>query len=108
MAVTAITSLDHFREVSEGSTPALIGFWAAWNEPWRRMDPSFESVSNEEGSAKVAFCTVNLDDHQDIAQEAGTQVIPTLLLHKDGTRTDGVNGAHPDHLKRLVEEGSSL
>lgn len=108
MSVAPIKSLEQFREAVSDSTPTLVAFWMVWNEPWRTMTPSFESMSNEAENSGIAFRTVDLGDHQDVAEEAGIKVIPTFMLYKDGAQIDGVNGALPDHVKKLCQQANEL
>lgn len=108
MSATPITSLDQFHEVVSGSQPTLVAFWMVWNEPWRKMDPSFESMSKDAENSAVAFYTVDIGERQDIVEEAGIKVIPTFMLYKHGVQIDGVNGALPDHVKKLVQQGKDL
>ncbi|MDH6189778.1 thioredoxin 1 [Streptomyces sp. CZ24] len=108
MSATPVKSLEQFHEVISGSTPTLVAFWMVWNEPWRKMTPSFESISKEAEYSGINFRTVNLDEGQDIVEEAGIKVIPTFMLYKDGVQIDGVNGALPDHVKKLAQQANEL
>ncbi|WP_433403820.1 thioredoxin family protein [Streptomyces sp. CA-146814] len=108
MSATPITSVEQFHEVISGSQPALVAFWMVWNEPWRKMNPSFETMSKDAENSAVAFHTVEIGDHQDITEEAGITVIPTFMLYKDGVQIDGFQGAMPDNVKKLIQQGKEL
>lgn len=61
----------------------LVDFWAPWCVYCRRIAPALEKLAQEqEGNLVVG--KVNIDDHPLLAQQEGIEVIPTLLLYKDG------------------------
>lgn len=61
----------------------LVDFWAPWCVYCRRIAPALEKLAQEqEGNLIVG--KINIDDHPQLAQQEGIEVIPTLLLYKDG------------------------
>ena len=46
--------------------------------------PIFEAASNEPENANIAFVKVDIDANQDLAQAAGIQAVPTLMIAKQG------------------------
>ena len=46
--------------------------------------PDFEAASNEPENANIAFVKVDIDANQDLAQAAGIQAVPTLMIAKQG------------------------
>lgn len=52
--------------------------------PVPRVRPDFEAASNEPENANIAFVKVDIDANQDLAQAAGIQAVPTLMIAKQG------------------------
>lgn len=73
----------NFNDVMESDVPVLLDFWAVWCGPCRMVAPELEKVANQlEGKVKVG--KINVDEEMEIAQEFGIEVIPTLVLIKNG------------------------
>ena len=77
MATTAITSADFEKTITDNE----IVFWCG---PCRAFGPIFEAASNEPENANIAFVKVDIDANQDLAQAAGIQAVPTLMIAKQG------------------------
>ena len=56
----------------------------SWCGPCRAFGPIFEAASNEPENANIAFVKVDIDANQDLAQAAGIQAVPTLMIAKQG------------------------
>ena len=69
MATTAITSADFEKTITDNEI--VFG-------------PIFEAASNEPENANIAFVKVDIDANQDLAQAAGIQAVPTLMIAKQG------------------------
>ena len=66
--------------ISGGIT--LVDFWATWCGPCRMLSPIVDEVAEETDSVKV--CKVNVDEEAQLASMFGIEVIPTLIVIKDG------------------------
>jgi len=83
MKEITLTSANFESEVLNSSVPVLVDFWATWCGPCRMLAPTIESLAEEsDGSYKVG--KINIDDELNIALKYKIEVIPTLLLFKDG------------------------
>lgn len=78
-----ITKENFESEVIKSDLPVLVDFWATWCGPCRMIAPAVESVSTEYAD-KIKVGKVNVDEQMEIAVKYNIEVIPTLLLFKDG------------------------
>ena len=83
MATTAITSADFEKTITDNEL-VLVDFWATWCGPCRALGPIFEAAPHEPDNANIAFVKVDIDANQDLAQAAGIQAVPTLMIAKQG------------------------
>lgn len=82
--------VDSFKsEVLEGTGVVLVDFWASWCGPCKMLGPILDELS-QEVTAKIA--KVNVDDYPNIAADYGIRSIPTMIVFKDGEKTDQLIG----------------
>jgi thioredoxin 1 len=63
----------------EGSTPAIIDFYADWCGPCRQLSPLVEAVAKEY-SGKIIVYKVDTDKEKILSQSLGISALPTLLF----------------------------
>lgn len=66
-----------------GSQPVLVEFWAPWCVYCRRIAPALEKIA-EQYADTLTVGQVNIDDEPLIANREQIEVIPTLILYRDG------------------------
>jgi thioredoxin 1 len=89
------------------SKPVLIDFYADWCGPCKRQSPMIEELKQRMGD-KVEIKKLNVDDHMAEADRYGIQVVPTLIIEKDGRVVQMLEGLTSSQtleaiLKPLVE-----
>ena len=71
--------------------------------------PTFESLATKYSKPKkIAFCKVDVDAHQDVAQQYGVSAMPTFLILRNGAVIDTIRGANPPALSAAVEKAVKL
>lgn len=71
---------EDFNELKKEGT-VLVDMFATWCGPCRMLSPIVDEVAKEEN---LNVIKVDVDQHEELAQEYGVMSIPTLLLFKDG------------------------
>lgn len=74
--------LKEFNELIKEGT-VLVDFYADWCGPCKMLGPVLEEIdTNNETTAQIV--KVDVDVAREIAMQYGIQVIPTLILFKNG------------------------
>lgn len=83
MAITKLT-IDNFKaNVLEGDKPALVEFSAPWCTYCRRIGPAMKKVA-EQYADTMLIGEINIDEQEALTEEYKVEVIPTLMIFKDG------------------------
>ena len=74
---------EQFRQMTREDKPLLVDFWAPWCGYCRRIGPAFDKVA-EEWAGRLTAAKLNIDEAEALAEEEGVEVIPTLILYRNG------------------------
>ena len=71
-----------YEELILGDKPVLVDFWAPWCTYCRRINPALDKIADSREDVLVV--KVNIDEEPELAQQERIEVIPTLVVYKEG------------------------
>ena len=72
-----------FAALIREETPVLVDFWAPWCTYCRRIGPAYDKIAQQYTDTLTA-ARVNIDAEPELARQEQIEVIPTLVLYRDG------------------------
>ncbi len=94
---------EEFEKLLTAQKAVLVDYWAPWCSYCRRLAPAYERIAEDHGELEVV--KINIDDEPGLAQAQNIDVIPTLILYRDGKALGSV--VAPDSvaaMERFIEE----
>jgi len=88
MAAIDINKIQ-YQEMLQGDKPVLVEFWAPWCVYCRRLGPAYDRIANEYAD-KINVVKLNIDAEAELAEAEQIEIIPTLVLYKDGKAIDSL------------------
>lgn len=96
MGAPIVSDATFEQEVLKSSEPVLVDFFAEWCGPCKAMAPALDAVAAEL-KGKVKVVKLDVDQNPSATTNYGVQVMPTLLLFKDGK-------VHASHRGAIVQK----
>lgn len=94
---------DNFKtEVLESEKVTLVDFFATWCGPCQMLAPVLEKISNSRADFDIA--KIDIDQLPDLAVEYGVEVVPTMVIFKNGKVMNKFEGFKSE--SEIVEEVS--
>ena len=80
---------EQFRTLIRQDKPALVVFQAPWCGYCRKIEAAYDRIAGSWADA-LTVATVNIDDHPELTQLLEIEVVPTLILYRDGRELDSI------------------
>ena len=74
---------QEFEEMMQQDKPLLVDFWAPWCSYCRRIGPAYDKIAQQYGE-QIHVTKINIDDEGMLARSENIEVIPTLVLYRNG------------------------
>ncbi|MCU4744127.1 thioredoxin family protein [Halobacteria archaeon AArc-m2/3/4] len=101
----AIEGQAHLDEVVGEHDVVLVDCYADWCGPCQMLEPTIEALAAE---TDAAVAKVDVDAHQQLAQQLGARGVPTLVLYASGEPVERMVGARPrEQLEGLIDQHST-
>ena len=100
MAITEMNSALFQKEIVEAGKPALVEFYAPWCVYCRRIAPAYEKIAQQFGD-EINVVKVNIDEAGSLARREQIEVIPTLVVYKEGFEMGSI--VAPESKARIEE-----
>ncbi len=72
-----------FQDMMDRKETVLVDFWAPWCTYCRRISAAYDKIA-EQNADKLVVAKVNIDEEPQLANQEHIEVIPTLVLYRDG------------------------
>jgi len=78
---------QRFQELLQEGKSFVIDYWAPWCGYCRRIAPAYDRIAQQYGD-RIVVAKVNIDEEPELAKKEQIEVIPTLVLYKEGKAVD--------------------
>ncbi len=80
---------SQFQELMKDGKTILVDFWAPWCGYCRRIAPAYDKIS-QQYSDRLTAVKINIDEEAALADAEKIEVIPTLILYRDGKAVSSI------------------
>ena len=87
-----VNSENFDKEVINSNNVTLVDFYATWCGLCQKLAPVLEKIATSRADFDIA--KVDVDEAQDIAYKYEIEVVPTMLIFKEGKVVKKVEGFH--------------
>lgn len=98
---------EDFNSIISSNEIVFVDFWAKWCGPCRAFGPIYEKVSDNH--PEITFIKIDIDENQQIAEEAGIHSIPTIKVIKNRLEIwDHKGSISENDLEMVVNEAKKV
>lgn len=98
--VKSIKTEEAFREILK-EPQVIVKFTADWCKPCKEVQPEVHKLA-QKYKKSASFCTIDVDELDEISQEYNVAMMPTFLVFKHGKVSDTMTGI--DLLEEFVDK----
>jgi thioredoxin 1 len=100
--IPSVSEATFDEEVLRSRIPVLVDFYADWCGPCRQLAPVLGEMAREIDTAKIV--KVNVDESPNLADRYRIDVVPTLIVFRDGQVVAKQTGSvGKDRLKAMLD-----
>ena len=85
-----LNSKEFEQEVLNSNKAILVDFFATWCGPCQMLSPVLEKISTSRADFDIA--KVDIDQSADLASKYQIEIVPTMLVFKNGNVVDRMEG----------------
>ena len=100
--INHLTKTEFESKVINSDRVSLVDFFATWCGPCQMLTPVLEKISEERNDFDIY--KVDIDEEMELAIKYGVEVVPTMIIFKNGNPVGRLEGFHDK--SSLIEEVS--
>lgn len=81
---------EEFENLIKQEKIVVVDFFAVWCGPCQMLTPVLEDLSNE--LTEIDVLKIDIDEEQELAISMGIEVVPTVMLFKNGEKRKVLEG----------------
>ncbi len=107
-----LTDENFEKEIQKTDKMSLVDFYATWCEPCSLLAPILEKLEKE-FEEKIVLLKANVDDNPLNAQKFQVDLIPMVVLFKNGKPISSFTGSKPESvlrewLEKIIQKNTSI
>ena len=81
---------EEFEKLIKQDKIVIVDFFAVWCGPCQMLTPVLEDLSNE--LTEIEVLKIDIDEEQELAINMGIEVVPTVMMFKNGEKQKVLEG----------------
>ncbi|KAG7200815.1 hypothetical protein KM043_003186 [Ampulex compressa] len=103
MPVTDLGTQKEFEDYTKSKELTVVHFYAPWAEQCSQINAVLEDLSTQEEYRSAKFARIEAEKVPKVSVKTGISAVPTVLLIKNDTVIDRIDGAHPAAVAEKVK-----